>query len=350
MDGMEDIAPVLLEQIQNDFRAQIQNSTKLKELLQLVADGKATYVQAEEFAHEAGTILSQTLGRHISSATLPDGKMYFNIADRVLRPVLEEDHQLISDVAVQVQEQLNKKAGIGLKAQSVTANEDRIDGIIDKVSDADNFDDVAWVLDEPVINFSQAVVDDILKANVEFQGKAGLQPKIVRQAEHKCCEWCSRLEGKYDYPDVPRDVYRRHERCRCTVDYLPGKGKVQNVHTKGWKSEEEYAKIIARKQLGIKDAFISSLSSHPKRLASFTPGSIKAQLEAEGYEIKPLKNGSLKNIPFEEGGGYKVNFADGGLFQYHPAAKSHHGGAYYKISTGKGGTHRYDLEGNKLDG
>ena len=25
-------------------------------------------------------------------------------------------------------------------------------------------------------------------------------------------------------------------------------------------------------------------------------------------------------------------------------------GAYYKISTGKGGTHRYDLEGNKLDG
>ena len=350
MDGIEDIAPALLEQIQKDFRTRIQNSTKLKDLLQLVTDGKATYVQAEEFAHEAGTLLSQTLGEHISSAVLPDGKMYFNIADRVLRPVLQEDHQLISDVAVQVQEHLNKKAGIGLKAQSVSVNEDRIDGIIDKVSDAESFDDVAWVLDEPVVNFSQSVVDDILKANIDFQGKAGLRPQIIRQAEHNCCEWCSRLEGKYDYPKVPPDVYRRHERCRCTVDYLPGNGKVQNVHTKGWKTEEEYAKIVARKQLGLKDAFISSLSAHPKRLASFTPGGIKAQLEAEGYEIKPLKNGSLKNVPFEEGGGYKVNFADGGLFQYHPAARSHHGGAYYKISTGKGGTHRYDLEGNEIDG
>ncbi len=347
MEGMEDIAPALLEQIQKDFRAEVQSSTKLKELLQLVTDGKATYVQAEDFAHEAGTILSQTLQKHITSATLPDGKMYFNIADRVLRPVLEEDHQLISDVAVQVQEHLNKKAGIGLKAQSVSVNEDRIEGIIDKVTDADSFDDVAWMLDEPIINFSQAVVDDTLKANIDFQGKAGLRPQIVRQAEHKCCEWCSRLEGKYDYPDVPHDVYRRHERCRCTVDYVPGKGKVQNVHTKGWKSEEEYAKIVARKQLGLKDAFISSLSAHPKRLASFTPSTLKAKLEAEGYEVKPLKNGSLKNVPFEEGGGYKVNFSDGGLFQYHPAKKSHHGGAYYKISTGKGGIKRYELDGTE---
>ena len=70
-------------------------------------------------------------------------------------------------------------------------------------------------------------------------------------------------------------------------------------------------------------------------------------MEAEGYEVKPLKNGSLKNVPFEEGGGYKVNFSDGGLFQYHPAKKSHHGGAYYKISTGKGGIKRYELDGTE---
>ena len=252
MDGMEDIAPALLEQIQKDFRARIQSSTKLKDLLQLVANGRATYVQAEEFAHEAGTLLSQTLGEHISSAVLPDGKMYFNIADRVLRPVLEEDHQLISDVAVQVQEHLNKKAGIGLKAQSVSVNEDRIDGIIDKVSDAESFDDVAWVLDKPVVNFSQSVVDDILKANIDFQGQVGLKPKVIRKAEHKCCAWCSALVGEYFYPNVPQDVYRRHENCRCTVEYDPGSGKRQNVHTKLFTQPQDYAKIEARKVVGIR--------------------------------------------------------------------------------------------------
>ena len=44
-----------------------------------------------------------------------------------------------------------------------------------------------------------------------------------------------------------------------------------------------------------------------------------------------------EDLPFEEGGGFKVCFDDGGLFQYHPADKRHHGGAYYEISTGKRG-------------
>lgn len=346
---MDDIAPGLLEEIRESFTHKVSTSPKIDKLYKAIQDGTATYIEAEEYAYEVGAALAEAFGEHLSSAVLPDGKMYFNIADRVLRPLLEEDHAIIADAAAQVQTALNEKAGIHLKAQTAPVNNDRIEGIVNKVSAADSFDDVAWVLDEPVKNYSQAVVDDTLKVNVRFQGKSGLRPRIIRQAERKCCEWCSRLEGEYDYPRVPPDVYRRHERCRCTVDYNPGSGKIQNVHTKEWQSEEEYAKLVARKQLGL-TSLAKSLADHPKRLASFTPASLKAKLEAEGLDVKPLKNGSLKNIPFADGGGYKVNFEDGGLLQYHPAARSHHGGAYYKISTGKGGTHRYDLEGNEIDG
>ena len=32
---------------------------------------------------------------------------------------------------------------------------------------------------EPVITFGQAVVDDSLKRNVNFQGKSGLSPRVV---------------------------------------------------------------------------------------------------------------------------------------------------------------------------
>lgn len=56
-------------------------------------------------------------------------------------------------------------------------------------------------------------------------------------------------------------------------------------------------------------------------------------------------DGKLKGIPFENGGGFKVNFEDGGLLQYHPENGSHHEGAYYKISTGKGGKKWYELDG-----
>ncbi len=41
------------------------------------------------------------------------------------------------------------------------------------------------------------------------------------------------MEGEYDYDeDVPRDVFRRHENCRCTVVCKPVKGKVSDVHSK----------------------------------------------------------------------------------------------------------------------
>lgn len=229
---MEDLAPELLDEIRKTFSELIESSNKIQHIYQLIQDGSATYIEAEEYAYLVGEALSQAFGKHLSSAVLPDGRMYFNIADRVLRPLLEEDHKIVADAALQVQTALNRAAGIGIKAQSVPVNDDRIYGIVNKIANADHFDDVAWVLDEPVKNFSQAVVDESIKANVNFQGKAGLHPKIIRKAERKCCDWCAQLAGEYDYPDVPDDVYRRHERCRCNVDYDPGSGRRQNVWTK----------------------------------------------------------------------------------------------------------------------
>jgi len=245
---MEDIAPKLLQKLQEDFHERLRLNKNVQQLMELVDAGKATYIQAGEVAYEIGTELSQTFANCFSSSSLPDGKMYYNIADRTVRPMLEEDHQLIAEVTEKVQTALNKKANIGLKAQTAPVNEDRIDGIVDKISEAEAFDDVAWVLQDPVVNYSMSVVDAFLKANVEFQGKAGLNPKIIRKAERRCCKWCTTLAGEYDYPDVPDDVYRRHENCRCQTDYDPGDGRRQNVHTKRLTTPDERDILEERKR------------------------------------------------------------------------------------------------------
>lgn len=366
---MEDIAPELLEKMQKAFKEKLESRSKIKELFELIQTGKATYIDAEEYAYEVGNALAEVFGEALSSAVLPDGKMYFNIAERTVKELLEDDYHLVADAATVVQNALNKKAGLGIKAQTAPINDDRVDGIINKVSSAENYDEVAWVLDEPVKLFSQSVVEETMKANVDFQGKAGLCPKIIRKAEHKCCEWCSRLEGEYSYPDVPHDVYRRHERCRCTVDYDPGNGKKrQNVHTKQWQTGEERAKIEARKKVGVSGAGSESsaerekrvkaenglglaerIANHPKMFQAYTPKGLKEALERDGYKVKPMSNGNLKDMPFEDGGGFKVNFGGDGILMYHPEARSHHGGAYYKVSTGKGGVRRYDTKGNEIE-
>lgn len=282
---MEDIAPALLELLRKRFSEKVAVNPKIRALYKRIREGSATYADAGVYAWLVGEALSQTFGENLSSGMLPDGRMYYNIADRVLRPLLEEDHGLIADAAGLVQTALNEKAGIGIQAQTVAVNTDRIDGIIEKVSDAPVFDDVAWVLAAPVKNFSQAVVDDIIRENVNFQGRAGLRPKIIRKAERKCCDWCANLAGEYDYPDVPDDVYRRHENCKCTVEYDPGEGRRQNVHTKRLTTPGERDIIEERKRFGLgnPDAF------RPKEYASTIQGYVQIDRERA---VAAAKSGS----------------------------------------------------------
>lgn len=235
----EDISPVLLEKIQKSFQTAFDRDAQIQAVYQAIEGGTATYAQANEFAVRVGELLAEAFGAHLSSSVLPDGRMYYNIAKSVLSPTFRRNYELITGVTTSVQEALNAAAGLGLKAQIPAFNQDRLEGIINRVSSEPNFDDVAWILQEPVVNFSQSIVDDSIRGNAEFQAGAGLKPKIVRTLLGKACDWCRALAGTYTYPNVPKDVYRRHENCRCTVVYDPGSGKRQNVHTKQWITAKE---------------------------------------------------------------------------------------------------------------
>lgn len=228
----DDVLPALLKEVQDNFGQEFGKSEVVVEALKTLEAKKATYANANDFAIEVGEILSKALTASVTADKLPDGKMYYNIAKRLLEPVLQQNHELVADYSSKVQTVLNESAKISLAAQPVELNQDRIDGFIERFSREDKFDNVKWLLGEPIVNFTQSIVDDSIKKNAEFHAKAGLQPKIVRKTAGRCCKWCQSLAGSYNYPDVPKDVYRRHQNCRCTVDYKPGDGKKKNIWSK----------------------------------------------------------------------------------------------------------------------
>lgn len=236
---MDDIVPELLDKIKADFFEQAEKSAELERLLLLARSGKANFIDAHEFATKLGKILSETLQNNISGLILPDGKMHFNIASRILNETLGTNHKMVSTYAKQVQEVLNKEAGIGLKSIQAPINQERINGLVNRLSYEEKFEDVSWILKEPIVNFNQNIVDNHIKVNADFHFKSGLKPKIVRTTDGNCCAWCSKLAGVYTYPGVNKDVFRRHDRCTCTLDYHPGNGKKQNVWSKKWSSEDE---------------------------------------------------------------------------------------------------------------
>lgn len=248
---VEDIVPSLLKKIKSEFEDARLDSEVLKDLLSKLQHSKANYLDANQYAIEIGEILSKALGASLTNETLPDGKMYYNIAQRVLTDVLGRNYELVSDYTEQVQKNLNSEAKIGLAAQVPELNQDRIDGLVNRLASEESFDDVKWLLVDPIVIFSQSIVDDSIRKNAEFHHKVGLSPKIVRRVVGHPCKWCKSLEGSYNYPEVPKDIYRRHGNCRCTVDYHPGNGKKQNVHTKRWAESQKSAKIEVLKGVGL---------------------------------------------------------------------------------------------------
>ena len=233
-----DIVPELLKKIKKDFYDHAEKSGELEKLLLLLKDGKATYKESYRFATKIGEILSTALQENINNDVLPEGKMHFNIANRILNEMLETNHKMVSSYAKNIQEELNKQAGLGLKSVIAPINQDRIDGLVNRLSHESSFDDVSWILGAPVVNFSQNVVDNHIKANAEFHYKSGLKAKVIRTTNGKCCDWCDKLAGVYFYPKVDKDVFRRHDRCDCTVEYYPGDGKKQDVWSKQWSNEK----------------------------------------------------------------------------------------------------------------
>ena len=227
----DDILPDLLSKIKKDFKERFDDDESIAFLL----TQKNSFANANKFAKRVGELLAETLAEDIDASTLPDGKMYFNIAERLLNDVLGNNHKVITEFAESVQKKLNAEANINLAIMKPKINRDRVKGLVKRVSEDDNYDNVSWLLDTPITNFSQSVVDDFIKANVDFHAKTGLKPKLTRTVIGKCCKWCEEKAGTYDYP-VPDEIYFRHRNCDCIVEYFPRDGRgIQNSHTKRWR-------------------------------------------------------------------------------------------------------------------
>lgn len=106
----DDVLPALIEEVQDNFGQEFGKSEVIVKALKTLEAKKATYANANDFAIEVGEILSKALTTSVTADKLPDGKMYYNIAKRLLEPVLQQNHELVADYSSKVQTVLNESA------------------------------------------------------------------------------------------------------------------------------------------------------------------------------------------------------------------------------------------------
>lgn len=235
-----DIVPELLKKIQNQFQEQVKNNKKIQSILLKQQKGTIDYADTLEFAKEMGEMLKDGIKANVSEEILPDGKMYYNIAQRILEPTLKNNFDVISKQCEDTQNALNRNANIGLKSAKLEYNEEKTKSIVDYISNADKYSQRENSFLGAIVTNAKSIVDDSVRNNAELHYNSGLSPKIIRTARGKTCKWCQQMAGIYDYKDVKNtgnDVFRRHANCDCTVIYDPGDGsKAQNV----WNKKIEY--------------------------------------------------------------------------------------------------------------
>lgn len=181
----------------------------------------ADYGNVSRYAVRLGELASESLMEAVEA----DPPTYWfdeHEAAELLSPMLREVRRLIAYAVDDVQNGLNRAAGLGLKAVRPPYPEDRAAGLAKKLASYADYADARWVLGEPIVTFAQGVADDAVRVNVEAHALAGLYPTVQRVADNEKCPWCAERAGIYGYPPTP-DVFERHERCRCSIRFTPTK-------------------------------------------------------------------------------------------------------------------------------
>lgn len=255
---MADIGAELLEKIRAYFKKKCQGDAYIQSVLGKVAAGTAQMEEISLLSQSIGFRASQAISEYVNVAALPDGKMYYNIADTILSGVLKDNYEIINSAAAECQRALDRKMGINIEPQRAPYPAERVQAVAGAASAPDISEEkMVRRMTSTTENITRSFYDDYVETNVKYRSEAGLECFIIRSDHGGCCKWCAALAGKYHYPEeVPKDVYRRHDNCTCTVTYTNGR-KAQDVWSKT--SRELPAEERERmKQIGFKKPTISA--------------------------------------------------------------------------------------------
>lgn len=209
----------LSNKIKSDLVKLSKSDKHLQSIIKRFESGNANLADVDDFAQATGTVLKKAFEKSITES--PKAFTDEQLIAEILGDIFGDNYELINSVAENIQKQLDKVAGIGIKPQRADFPSERIENLAKVTAQKDLTDKTSLSeFTASVENINGSIFTDYVKTNADFRSKAGLKVYVIRSDHSKCCAWCSKLAGKYVYPDVPKDVWRRHKRCTCEITYV----------------------------------------------------------------------------------------------------------------------------------
>lgn len=192
----------------------IRSDQQLDSIAKKIADKKADFKDTAKYSEIVSDHIAAVLQENVGEINSPLGKEY------VCKELLKDQYSAINEVLGKVQVSVDEKNGIHIKPQKAPFPEERVTKVAHSLEDPTKPPEtIKRRAGAPVANVSKSFHDDYIEENAKFRSKAGLKCYITRTTDGKCCEWCTKVAGRYEFGSQPEDIFRRHDNCNCMIDY-----------------------------------------------------------------------------------------------------------------------------------
>lgn len=267
-------------------------NARIKSLEKKLADGTLTMKEGAELTD----LRAQAFGTAFSGKVLDIAQ---DERESACTELLRKRCDDTDEVAEAAQRTALSRQGLNLTPPTAPFEEDRARKIGHSLEDP-------TVPDETIQRRAKSATETMIRSQYDRNMKqgaktcaeAGLKTYIIRDSASGCCKWCDEVAGKFAYGSEPKDVYRRHDNCSCSVVYESGRGR-QNVWSKQyWSQEQEQKYLELRDELKAKKRTEAPNVKKPVRLSEKDVQAIMAKVKGLTFganggkiETRNLPNG-----------------------------------------------------------
>ena len=217
---------------QEDLARRIERDSICRAVQKKIDEGKADFTDTARYTDRAAELLGMVLAAYVPDIP-PDER------ETLCKALLRQRYLDTNAMLDAVQRALDDAQGLHLAPQIADYPEERVDQAAHSLADETvPMETIVRRAKSAPATIARSFHDDYIEKNAAFRSSAGLKCYITRNAATKCCEWCTRMAGRYRYGEEPEDVYRRHDNCSCTVTYESGRQRQDVWSKRTWEVPE----------------------------------------------------------------------------------------------------------------
>ena len=228
--------------ILSEFQRRLTTDPKVRSILRRIGKGKATLADTAALSDRAADLLGEVFGAAVLD--IPE-----DVREAVCEGLLREQYDSTMNTCDGVLEALDSAQELHLTPQHPGFPIERVQQLASSLTDPTvKLETIQRRASKPVATVAKSFHDSYIRINAQTRHDLGIKCYLDRVAAPGCCAWCTGIAGRYVYGEHPKDIFRRHDNCSCTVTFENGRERQDVWSKRTWDARDpkEIERVASR--------------------------------------------------------------------------------------------------------